>query len=504
LRAAAGAPHVLPGRPLHGRSRAADPFAMRILFHVTLTTMLRHFEGVLLSLADRGHAVRIASSERRPNVARPAALEAHERIEFISCPGHRGDEWAHHVLEMRSLRDYLRYLETRFDGAPKLRTRAARKMVQTVTRGKHTHLVARCPQCEGRLVDDEVGRMLLGFRRGGVANLGRMLERMEATIPSDPGIDAFLRAENPDVLLVTPLIKIGSSQPEFVKSAQALNVPVAFPVFSWDNLSTKGLIHVRPDRVLVWNERQRTEAVEMHGVPPEQVVVTGAPRFDDFFAMTPQPRGAFCAEHGLDASRPIVTYLCSSEFVAEHEVEFVRRWIDEVRRDEALGPCHILIRPHPREQRQWKSFVAPDGRVTVSFPRAINADQTLFDTLFHSAAIVGLNTSAQLEAGIVNRPVLTILAPEFGGGQQGTLHFHYLLKAHGGFVEIAADFQEHRGQLAAAVAGRHDREAVHRFIEQFLRPHGLDRPATPIMVEAIEQLAALRGSRDVGLTHARS
>ena len=46
-----------------------------------------------------------------------------------------------------------------------------------------------------------------------------------------------------------------------VKSAKAIGVPVVFPVFSWDNLSTKGLIHVQPDRVLVWNEHQKREAV---------------------------------------------------------------------------------------------------------------------------------------------------------------------------------------------------------------------------------------------------
>ena len=46
----------------------------------------------------------------------------------------------------------------------------------------------------------------------------------------------------------------------------------------------------------------------------------------------------------------------------------------------------------------------------------MNGDQTLFDTAYHSAALVGLNTSAELEAGIVGRPVLTILAPESTAG----------------------------------------------------------------------------------------
>jgi len=35
---------------------------MRILVHVHLRTMLRHFERVILALAERGHTVQIAST----------------------------------------------------------------------------------------------------------------------------------------------------------------------------------------------------------------------------------------------------------------------------------------------------------------------------------------------------------------------------------------------------------------------------------------------------------
>lgn len=468
---------------------------LRILLHVTHTTMLRHFEGVLLSLAELGHTIRIASSERRPDLTRPAALEAHERISFVACPARRGDEWGERIHELRTLSDYLRYLEKRFQAAPKLRDRALRKMVQAVTHGDRVHLVARCPQCDARLVDDEVGRMVLAFRKKGFQNLAGLLGLMEATVPSDGAIEAFLRAEQPDVVLVTPLVSIGSYQADYVKSARALGVPVAFPVFSWDNLSTKGLIHVPPDRVIVWNEWQRTEAVEMHRVPAEQVVVTGAPRFDEFFAMRPQTsRQEFCQEHGFDARQPIVTYLCSSQFVADQELDFVRRWIDGVRQAPPLRACNILIRPHPRERKPWKQFEC-GPRVTVAFPRAMNADQTLFDSVHHSVAVVGLNTSAQLEAGIAGRPVFTILAPEFSGGQQGTLHFQYLLKERGGFVEVAPDFETHRQHLTAAAAGEYDPAPIRAFIEQFLRPHGIDRPATPIMVDAIQALAHMHAKR---------
>ncbi len=475
---------------------------MRVLIHVSLPTMLRHFEGVLVSLADRGHSVRIAY-HRAPELPLPPALAGHERIAFARSPGRRGDDWSEEIVELRSVRDYLRYLDKRFAGAPKLRARALRKMMQATTDEERLHLIAPCPRCGTRLVDDEIGGILrAGFRKRGITRISRLLAHMEATIPSSTAIEAFFREQQPDVVLVTPLIALGSYQPDFVKSAKALDIPVVFPVFSWDNLSTKGLIHVLPDQVFVWNEWQRAEAVEMHDVPEERVVVTGAPRFDEFFAMQPQTtRDAFCEAHGFDPRQPIVTYLCSSEFVAAEEVQFVTRWIGEVRRAPRLATCNILIRPHPREKTQWKPFVAPDPGVAVSRPRAINADQTLFDTLHHSAAAVGLNTSAQLEAAIAGKPVLTILAPEFADGQQGTLHFGYLLKEQGGFVDVAPDLDTHLRQLQQAVDGDYDRDGIRRFVGRFIRPHGLDRPATAVMVEAIEALARSHPAHQSELIH---
>ena len=118
------------GRGLRGelrpiRRRRKD--SVTILFHVTLMTMLRHFEGVLLELAARGHRVRVALPDRRPDLLPPPALVEPPGDLVRARPAHRGDEWAHPIHELRTLRDYLRYLDDRYNDAPKLRARALRE-----------------------------------------------------------------------------------------------------------------------------------------------------------------------------------------------------------------------------------------------------------------------------------------------------------------------------------------------------------------------------------------
>jgi hypothetical protein len=469
---------------------------MRVLFILPLMNQLRHFESVVRALADAGHTVEIATPGRRNEWPLPDKLAANARVTHVTCPAARNDEWKHAAVDFRLMLDAARYLEEPFATAEKLRERAVRQFAEVISSGEKRHLAVRCPSCNTKLVDHELGKIVPSVGASGTARLKELARLVEAAIPSDPAHDRFLEAHRPDVLVVTPLIFPMEDQSDWVKSAKALGIPVAFPVFSWDNLTTKGPVHVQPDRVFVWNEIQKREAIEYHGVPAERIVVTGAPRFDAFFRMKPsKDRAAFCRKYGLDPAHPILTYLCSSDFVAGHEVEFIERWVREVRSEPSLAACNVLVRPHPRSLHQWRKVdVAAWGRVGLSVSRRLNADQSLYDALYHCDAVVGLNTSAQIEAGILGKPVFTLLAPGFERGQQGTLHFKYLLRSEGGFVEVASDFDGHRRHLAEAVAGRYDAEHVRRFLERFIRPAGWDQPATPLLADAILQLAPARPS----------
>jgi hypothetical protein len=127
-------------------------------------------------------------------------------------------------------------------------------------------------------------------------------------------------------------------------------------------------------------------------------------------------------------------------------------------------------------------------------PVGEQARTDFFDSLALSAAVVGINTTSMVEAAILGKNVLTVIVPEFA--QLTTLHFQYLLAENGGFLHVAESLDEHVRQLAHALEtdelGAEQRRA---FIESFVRPAGLDRPAAPISVDAIEELSRVRVER---------
>src|SRR6187431_2897334 len=96
--------------------------------------------------------------------------------------------------------------------------------------------------------------------------------------------------------------------------------------------------------------------------------------------------------------------------------------------------------------------------------------------MFHSVAMVGINTSAQIEAGIVGRPVYTVLTEEFAGQQEGTLHFRHLQSANGGLLHVAPTLDDHVAQIAAAVRGELSPAKSRAFVEALEAEAAASRP----------------------------
>jgi len=456
---------------------------MRVLFVMRHGGYVRNFEWVLRLLAARGHEVELGfergrakgMAERiergRAGFELPDRLRDESGIRNALVPT-RDDRWRGLAFGLRQSVSYLRYLSPAYRDADKLRQRWARGTPSLVVR------LAR-----------------IGPLRAPLARLFRWLERR---LPRSPEIDEHLRAGGYDAVVLTPLVD-GPSQHDWLRSAKALGVPTVLAVASWDNLTNKGVMFDRPDRTYVWNEIQRREAVELHGLDAETVAALGAYPFDHWFEWEPsRGREELCLEVGLSPARPYLLYVCSSGFIAADERPIVSRWVEALRVDPELSGVGVLVRPHPTNGAIWAEHELGALPNVAVWPR-VGEDPTdedrragFYDSIHHSAAVVGANTTALIDAAIVGRRTYSVLLPELRGAQEQTLHFHYLLPENGGALIVARSLEEHLAQLRRLLgAGASEDGWREEFLRGFVRPRGLDRPVAPLLVDDLERFAGV-------------
>ena len=449
---------------------------MRLLFSAPHFAYFRNFESVLETLAAQGHHIHLAADE--PETFGGQALVerlagSYPCVTYGSVPSPADEPWMPFAQKVRYALDYVRFCAPRYADVPKLRLRN----------------VERTPR---------VVRWLM--KAVGETPITATLKWLERSMPRSASMRSWLEGLAPDAVILTSLTFSRSSAVEQLKAARGLGIPAAAAIMSWDHLSSKALLHIAPDRTFVWNEVQKREAIEMHRLPPESIVVTGAQCYDQWFDRRPsRTRDDFCAAMGLDPSRPFVLYVCSAMSPVPTPVEplFVKEWVTALRTsaDPKLRDVGVLVRPHPERVKEWTD-VAFDSFDNVVIHGGTPIDSTskadYFDALMFSHAVVGLCTSAFLEAAIAGRPVLTLLLPAYRMHQDGMAHFRYLLDVEGGLLHAAPDMSAHLCDLSDVLSRSGEREERNvRFLTAFVRPHGLGVPATPAFVSAVEQLAAL-------------
>ena len=225
-----------------------------------------------------------------------------------------------------------------------------------------------------------------------------------------------------------PILLVGSSpglifaEVPLLRTAVRRRVRTIVVDPSWDNFTNKLIPVRRADRIVVWNDIMKQQAVELHGYEPDQVRVAGPPHWDRYFRPGPAiPRAAFLSRIGADASRRLVTLMTTGKTLYDHYPRVVRILMNALE-DGRFGQAQLLVRLHPRDDLdrydQFKGtphlLVEKPFKKTVKSGDGLDVDitlenqQHLADTLRHSDVIVTVASTIAIEASIFDTPVVDV------------------------------------------------------------------------------------------------
>lgn len=442
---------------------------MRILVSSSPWPLAWSLPGVVGELLDGGAELVFSGVEGKDPV--PEAVRGRPGTSVVHLPASREPTEEQAIKLLRALSALTRFYGPELSDAHWSRLRTSNRLLHFAG---HPHQSEVAPTLAALQVPPDVQ-----------TRVAEAVNAIESHVPPPHGLVDAVAALDLDAVLLVSRCSLGAAERDLLKATGRLGLRTLMLVWSWDNLSSKAALHEHPDHLLVWNELQVDEAERLHGFPRERVHALGAPSFDDFFER-------IAAVERPARERKTVLYLGSSSNISAHEPDIFMTWLAAVRGadDPVVRNADVVVRPYPGggAWKSWKPGPEPAGFV-VQRGRRWERDG-LAATLAGVDTVVALNTSGELEAAIADLPVVTFRAGAEAPGQEGSIHFEYLLERNGGFVVDSRDLDEHVANLSRALRGEHDRERQRAFVERFVRPLGLDRPVSPVVAARILELAA--------------
>lgn len=246
-----------------------------------------------------------------------------------------------------------------------------------------------------------------------------------------------------------------------LKRAKQNRIPSVIFASSWDNLANRGELPVKSDKIIVWNEINKREAIELHGYSPSDVFISGAPQFDPYFSGEELSlREEFFREIGADMDKKLLVYTTAGTHISSTDpnlVDIINEYIEEGR---LSSPCQLLVRTHPRAPFElYQRFencqniiLERPGRLSNTY--SDNWDPTrrdlihLANTMMHADVAINIASTITIEACIFDTPAVNI---GFDGHQNKPYldsairyydytHYRNIVKAEG--VRIAKNKEE--------------------------------------------------------------
>lgn len=466
---------VGPG-PVSVSPQTIPRFRPRVLYVCRAIAHFIYHESVVVALLRRGAHVKVLFDEdwssKKTIQFQDEALSAfrmrYPQVE-IGWSVRRNDGWRKWIFQAREIRSYASYLR-----------RGARTTEFYVNRW-----LGYVPEWVRRRRKNSHFRRLLTSSATDTA-----LRFFERATPAAPEVMRHLRDEKPDVVVVSPSNMRFSEEIEYVKAAKRLGVPVALHTMTWDNLSTKGVHHVVPDLIFLWNEIHFDDIREFHGFPEEICCIAGSPFLERWFdAGEPEDRAQLCRRMGIAENDPYVIYLGSSKNIARDESWVVEQIHARLRasNDPRLRRMSIVIRPHPANVDVFLRLkldgveIWPRGG---ALPQTADLHHEFRSMLAHATATIGVNTTAMSDSLLADCPCLTPLLQEYDRTQRLANHFKVL--ADRDVMAVCQDWRDVERNLTDLLDGvdvtRHRRRG---FKAWFARPRGTDRTAGDVMAERI-------------------
>ena len=246
---------------------------------------------------------------------------------------------------------------------------------------------------------------------------------------------------------------------------------------SWDNLTSKGILRIKPDKLIVHNEILKEQAIKYNNFSGHNIFISGIPQYDKYVIGSRIDRKDFFSKLNFDPGRKLILFSPFGGRFTDTDwqiMEILKKFIE----NKEIPPSQVLARFTPNDPVSLGNF-SPDENFYIDRPghgfefRGVK-DQELTDEdmdwlancLYHSDVVVAGGASIGIDAAIFSKPTILI---HFDGFEK---------KPYWQSVERFLEYQHPRDIIkSGAMRSVKNVEELKQHLNNYLNQPELDRSA---------------------------
>ncbi len=222
---------------------------------------------------------------------------------------------------------------------------------------------------------------------------------------------------NPDLVFLSHLFD--ETEIDILREAKKQKVRSIGFINSWDKLTARCSLRLLPDKLVVFNEIVKREALKHTDMKEKDIMVTGLPQYDIYEDRAPISKGEFFEKMNLSLDKKLLVYAPMGKAFSNSDWDIIDLFRKAIKKEDIKG-VQLLVRFSPNdfidedelEKRPDLKYDLPGTR--FSKKRGVNWDMNfqdinhLHDTIFHLDVLVCYTSSMSIDVAVLGKPVINI------------------------------------------------------------------------------------------------
>ncbi|MDP7196645.1 MAG: CDP-glycerol glycerophosphotransferase family protein [SAR202 cluster bacterium] len=251
---------------------------------------------------------------------------------------------------------------------------------------------------------------------GGFRFIRELFRAVNYYFSGESVLDYYFEKYNPNLVFTTDIKHIFDAQ--FVLEARKRKILTIGMVRSWDYLTAKGIVRMKPDMMIVHNEIIKEEAIKYADMKEKDIFVSGLPHFDPYTNETRISKKEFYKKISANSKKRLIFLSPVGDKFADIDWIFFEILDEAIKQNELPNDLQVLVRVPPGDTLDLSKFDKSENIIFdypgIQFGEKYRKENEmsygdllhLADSIYHSELVVTGPSTIVIDGAVFGKPII--------------------------------------------------------------------------------------------------